>query len=142
MFDFSQLLVSVAHAQDAVATGPVSPPGGAAGGFASLMNFLPLFLIFAVFYLLVIRPQQKQLAQHDTMLKALRRGDRVVTGGGIVGTVHRIENDDYLIVEIADNVRVKVKRSTITSLEAKTEPVVANDGEASRSNSGSGKEAK
>lgn len=142
MFDVSQILVSVAHAQEVAATGPVSPPGGAAGGFASLMNFLPLFLIFAVFYMLVIRPQQRQVAQHDTMLKALRRGDRVVTGGGIVGAVHRIENDTYLIVEIADNVRVKVKRSTILGLEAKTEPVVANDGDASQKGSGTTKEAK
>lgn len=142
MLDFTQMLVSVAHAQDAVATGPVSPPGGTAGGFASLMNFLPLFLIFAVFYMLVIRPQQRQVAQHDTMLKGLRRGDRVVTGGGIVGTVHKLEGDDYLIVEIAENVRVKVKRSTITSLEAKTEPVVANDGDAPQKGSGVGKEAK
>ncbi len=140
MFDPSQLLISLAHAQEAVATGPVSLPGGTAGGFANLMNFLPLFLIFAVFYVLLIRPQQKQLAQHDTMLKALRRGDRVVTGGGIVGTIHKLDGDDYLIVEIADNVRVKVKRSSITSLEAKTEPVVANDGDAPRA--GSGKEAK
>ncbi|MDX2027152.1 MAG: preprotein translocase subunit YajC [Alphaproteobacteria bacterium] len=98
------------------------------------MNFIPLLLIFAVFYVLLIRPQQKKIEQHNVMLKTLRRGDRVITGGGIVGTVNKLEGDDYLIVEIADNIRVKVLRSTITSLSAKTEPAAVNDDAADKKN--------
>ena len=127
MFDISHLLVGTALAQ--TAADPVSPPGGSTTSV--IMNFLPLLLIFAVFYVLIIRPQQKKLGEHDAMLKALRRGDRVVPGGGIVGVISKLDGDDYLVVEIADGVKVKVLRSTVSSLAAKTEPVVANDGEES-----------
>lgn len=87
-----------------------------------LLQFLPLILIFVVFYFLLIRPQQKRLKEHRDMLAAIRRGDRVVTGGGIIGTVVKVGADDELSVEIADGVRVKVVRSTVTSVLAKTEP--------------------
>jgi preprotein translocase subunit YajC len=123
MFDFNQLLISSAWAQ----TAAPAAPGGA--GTSIFMNLLPLVLIFAVFYILIIRPQQKKLDQHGQMLKALRRGDRVVTGGGIVGTVVKLEGDEFLIVEIADNVRVKILRSTVSTLSAKTEPVTAAEGD-------------
>src|SRR3954454_20906459 len=92
------------------------------GGAASLMSFLPLVLIFVVFYFLLIRPQQKKLKEHKGMLEALRRGDRVVTGGGIIGTITKIGADDELVVEIAEGVRVRVLRSTINLVLAKTEP--------------------
>jgi preprotein translocase subunit YajC len=86
------------------------------------MSFLPLVLIFVVFYFLLIRPQQKKLKEHKGMLEALRRGDRVVTGGGIIGTIVKINADDELVVEIAEGVRVRVLRSTINLVLAKTEP--------------------
>jgi preprotein translocase subunit YajC len=88
----------------------------------TLIQFLPLILIFVVFYFLLIRPQQRKAKDHKTMLDALRRGDRVVTGGGIIGTVARVDNPEEVSVDIADNVRVRVLRSTITSVLAKPDP--------------------
>jgi preprotein translocase subunit YajC len=93
----------------------------------ALVQFLPLVLIFVVFYFLLIRPQQRKAKDHKTMLDALRRGDRVVTGGGIIGTVARVDNPEEVIVDIADNVRVRVLRSTITSVLAKPDPAAARE---------------
>lgn len=86
---------------------------------------LPMALIFVVFYFFMIRPQQQKAKQLKGMLDALRRGDRVVTAGGIIGTVSRIDNEQEVTVEIADNVRVKVVRSTITTVLSKPEPITA-----------------
>jgi preprotein translocase subunit YajC len=86
---------------------------------SALVQFLPLILIFVVFYFLLIRPQQRKAKDHRTMLDALRRGDRVVTGGGIIGTVARVDNPEEVTVDIAEGVRVRVLRSTITSVLAK-----------------------
>jgi len=91
-------------------------------GAAGLMSFLPLVLIFVVFYFLLIRPQQKKLKEHKGMLESLRRGDRVVTGGGIIGTITKVGAEDELVVEIAEGVRVRVLRSTVNMVLAKTEP--------------------
>lgn len=96
--------------------------GGAGGGF-DFVALLPLVLIFVIFYFLLIRPQQKRMKEHRNMLAAIRRGDRIVTGGGIVGTVTKLVGDDEMIVEIADGVRVKVMRNTVANVLAKTEPV-------------------
>jgi preprotein translocase subunit YajC len=90
-----------------------------AGGMVQL---LPLVLIFVVFYFFLIRPQQQRAKQHKTTLESLRRGDRVVTGGGIIGTVAKVVSDSEVTVDIAENVRVRVLRSTITQVLAKTEP--------------------
>lgn len=106
------MLISPAYAQAA--------GGGTAGGFEA---FLPLILIFVVFYFLLIRPQQKKMKQHRDMLAAVRRGDRVVTGGGIIGLVTKVVGESEVVVEIADNVRVKVLRSSISEILSKTEPV-------------------
>jgi preprotein translocase subunit YajC len=106
------MFISPAYAQAA----------GAPDGAGMLMQFAPLILIFIVFYFLLIRPQQKKAKEHKAMLSAVRRGDRVVTGGGIVGTVSKSTDDD-LIVEIAENVRVKVLRGSITAVLSKGEPV-------------------
>jgi preprotein translocase subunit YajC len=98
---------------------------GGAGGFGGLGGFeslLPLVLIFVVFYFLLIRPQQKKQKPHREMLAALRRGDRVVTAGGIIGQVVRVVNDGEVIVEIADGVRARVVRGMISDVLAKTEP--------------------
>ncbi len=86
---------------------------------------LPMALIFVVFYFFMIRPQQQKTKQLKAMLEALRRGDRVVTAGGIIGTVAKVDGDQEVVVEIAENVRVKVVRSTITTVLAKPEPVAA-----------------
>ena len=84
----------------------------------ALVQFLPLILIFVVFYFLLIRPQQRKAKDHRAMLDALRRGDRVVTGGGIIGTVARVDSPEEVTVDIADGVRVRVLRSTISSVIA------------------------
>ena len=93
----------------------------------TLIQFLPLILIFVVFYFLLIRPQQRKAKDHRTMLDALRRGDRVVTGGGIIGTVARVDNPEEVTVDIADGVRVRVLRGTITSVLAKPDPAAARE---------------
>ena len=107
------MLISEAWAQGA---------GGAGCGDIFSMMF-PLVLIFAVFYFLLIRPQQKKMKEHREMLTAVRRGDKVVTGGGIIGTVAKVVSDDELQVEIAEGVKVKISRSTLASVMSKTEPV-------------------
>jgi len=94
---------------------------------SALIQFLPLVLIFIVFYFLLIRPQQKKQKDHRTMLDALRRGDRVVTGGGILGTVSKVVSPEEVEVDIASGVRVKVLRSTITSVLAKPDPAAARE---------------
>jgi preprotein translocase subunit YajC len=91
----------------------------------SLIQFAPFVLIFVVFYFFVIRPQQQKTKDHRNMLSALRRGDRIVTGGGIIGTVAKVVGDDEVLVDIAEGMRVRVVRSTITTVLAKTEPVAA-----------------
>lgn len=106
------MLISEAWAQGA---------GGGGGDIFSMM--FPLVLIFAVFYFLLIRPQQKKMKEHREMLAAVRRGDKVVTGGGIIGTVAKVISDDELQVEIAEGVKVKIARSTLSSVVSKTEPV-------------------
>ena len=92
------------------------------GGFGS---FIPLILIFVIFYFFLIRPQQKRAKDHKAMLAQLRRGDQVLTQGGILGKVTRVKDEDEVEVEIADGVRVKVVKSTISAVLSKTEP--AND---------------
>ena len=106
------MLISPAYAQDA-----------GAGGFGGIEALLPLVLIFVVFYFLLIRPQQKKMKQHKEMLGAIRRGDKVVTGGGIVGAVTKVVDDNEVTVEIADGVKVRVHRELISSVISKTEPV-------------------
>ena len=94
---------------------------------SALVQFLPLVLIFVVFYFLLIRPQQKKQKDHRAMLDALRRGDRIVTGGGIVGTVNRVVNAEEVEVDIASGVRVRLVRSTIASVLAKPDPAAARE---------------
>src|ERR1700732_764330 len=91
----------------------------------TLVQFVLFVLIFVVFYFFVIRPQQQKTRDHRSMLGALRRGDRVVTGGGIIGTVAKVVGDDEVLVDIAEGMRVRGVRSTITAVLAKTEPVAA-----------------
>ena len=96
---------------------------GGAGQPGILESILPLALIFVIFYFLLIRPQQKKMKQHREMVSNVRRGDKVVTGGGIVGTVSRVSDDGEVTVEIAEGVKVKIVRDTISAVVSKTEPV-------------------
>lgn len=90
--------------------------GGAAGGSDMLVTFLPLILIFVVFWFFLIRPQQQKMKQHREMVAQLKRGDQVVTGGGLVGRVIKELDENTVQVEIAEGVRVKVMRGTITDV--------------------------
>jgi preprotein translocase subunit YajC len=102
------MLISPAYAQGA--------PAGDAG---SLMTFLPLILIFVVFYFLLIRPQQKRQKEHKAMVEALKRGDRVVSGGGLYGTVTKVLDDAEIEVEIAEGVKVRMLRGAVQEVVAK-----------------------
>ncbi|WP_028584960.1 preprotein translocase subunit YajC [Desulfogranum mediterraneum] len=95
-------MIGIAHAAD-------TPLAGGAGGIAS---FVPLILIFVVFYFLLIRPQQKKAKEHQQYLSNLRKGDKIVTGGGIHGQITGI-TDSVVTLEIAENVRIKVNRASI-----------------------------
>ena len=85
-------------------------------------QFIPLILIFAIMYFLLIRPQQKKMKEHQAMVDALSRGDRVVTQGGLIGKVSKVKEDNEIEVEIAEGVKVRVVRSTIAQVLNKTEP--------------------
>ena len=85
-------------------------------------QLVPLILIFAIMYFLLIRPQQKKAKEHRAMVKALRRGDQVVTQGGVIGKVTKVKDENELEVEIADGVKVRVVQSTIVQVLNKTEP--------------------
>ena len=97
----------------------------AAGGDSGLMSLMPFVLIFVVFYFLLIRPQQKRAKEHKAMVGALKRGDKVVTSGGIVAKVSKVIDDNEVEVEISRDVKVRVIRSTISQVQGK--PAPAND---------------
>ena len=127
------MFISPAYAQ----TAGLSDPNG------MLLQFAPFILIFVVMYFLLVRPQQQKAKAHKASMAALRRGDMVLTSGGIIGKIVRVINDQEVSVEIAENVRVRLMRMTITEVLAKTQPagkdtgsgdtdaddVVATDGE-------------
>jgi len=108
-----QMFVTPAFAQSA-------PVGGEAGFLFSIMPFL---LIFVIMYFLVIRPQQRRVKAHKEMIAGLRRGDTVVTAGGLIGKVTKVVDDSEIEVQIADNVKVRVARGMVTDVRAKGEPV-------------------
>jgi len=103
-----------------------------AGGGASdsLVSFLPLVAIVVVFYFMLFRPQQQKAKKHRELLAGIRRGDRVVTAGSIIGTVNKVLSDTELQVEIAEGVRVRLLRGTVTEILAKTEPAKDKGGKA------------
>ena len=88
-------------------------------GFA---QFIPLILIFVIFYFFLIRPQQKRVKDHRLMVQGLKRGDEVITSGGIIGIVDKVHEDDKIDVILGDNVKVQIIKSTITSLLKKEAP--------------------
>ena len=85
-------------------------------------QFIPLILIFAIMYFLLIRPQQKKVKEHAAMVEALRRGDQVITQGGLIGKVSKVKEDNEVEVELAEGVKVRVVKSTIAQVLNKTEP--------------------
>ncbi len=84
-----------------------------------ISSLVPLVLLFGIFYFLIIRPQQTRLKAHQAMVAAVKRGDTVVTAGGLIGKVAKVKDDGELMVEIADNVQVRVLKSTLTEVRTK-----------------------
>ena len=112
----TRLFISPAFAQGA--------PAG--GGMDAIVQFVPFVLIFVIMWFLIIRPQQRRVRSHQEMVKNLRRGDTVVTSGGIIGKVTKVLEDSADIeVEIAEGVKVKVARAMISEVRTKSEPVKA-----------------
>lgn len=100
----------------------------AGGGAADVLPQLMLMgAVFVVFYFLLIRPQQKKVKEHKAMIDALKRGDRVVTTGGLIGTIQRIVSDREAVLDVGDGVRVRIMRAMISEIMAKTEPLAADD---------------
>jgi preprotein translocase subunit YajC len=89
----------------------------------NISSVLPFILIFVIMYFLILRPQQKRAKQHQEMVKNLRRGDNVITSGGLVGKVTKVVDDDQVEIEIADGVRVRQVKSMVADVRAKGEPV-------------------
>ena len=85
-------------------------------------QLVPLILIFGIMYFLLIRPQQKKAKQHQAMVSSLRRGDQIVTQGGLIGKVSKVKEENEIEVEIADGVKVRIVQSTIAQVLSKTEP--------------------
>ena len=86
-----------------------------------LMQIMPLVLLFGIFYFLLIRPQQQRVKKHQLMVENVRRGDTVVTAGGVVGKVNKVKDDGEVLVEIADNVQVRVVKSTLSDVRSKAQ---------------------
>ena len=107
----------------------------ATGGDGSgMLQLLPLVLIFVVFYVLLIRPQQKKMKEHRNMVAAVRRGDRVVTGGGLIGTVTKVVSDTEVQIELAEGVRVRVVKGTLSDILSKGQPAKGEGGTAKPAN--------
>jgi len=107
------MFISPAYAQ--------SPFGG--GSTDMITSLLPFILIFVIMYFLILRPQQKRVKQHSEMVKNVRKGDTVITSGGLVGRVTKVVDDDQIEVEVAEGVRVRQMRSMVSEVRAKGEPV-------------------
>jgi preprotein translocase subunit YajC len=103
---------------------PISPAyaQGTSGGSDFFIQLVPILLMFVIFYLLLLRPQQQKVKQHREMVANLRRGDMVVTSGGIIGKVTKVRDDNEIEVEIADNTRVRVVKGTVAEVRVKGEP--------------------
>src|ERR1043166_5790044 len=93
------------------------------GGDNMLVSLLPFILIFVIMYFLILRPQQKRQKQHQEMIKNVRRGDTVITSGGLIGKVIKVVDDEQIEVEVADGVRVRQAKSMLADVRAKGEPV-------------------
>lgn len=107
------MFVTEAHAQ----------AGGLAGGTDMLVQFLPFVLIFVIMYFLIIRPQRQKAQRHRDMVANLRRGDTIVTSGGLIGKVAKVVDDNEMQVELAEGVKVRVIRGMVVEVRSKGEPV-------------------
>lgn len=90
---------------------------------SNLIQFMPIIFIFVVMYFLVIRPQQKKAKTHREMIGNVRRGDTVVTGGGLIGKISKVNDDNEVTIEVADGIKVRIVRSMISDVRVKGEPV-------------------
>lgn len=95
---------------------PGGPAGGAAGGMAAFQQIIPLVFMFAIFYFLLIRPQQKKAKEHKALLESMKKGDNVITAGGVHGKVTAVENE-LVTLEIANNVNIKITKSYIAAIK-------------------------
>ena len=98
-------------------------PGVGGGSSELIMSLVPFVLIFVIMYFLILRPQQRRVKQHQEMVKNLRRGDTVITSGGLVGKVTKVVDDDQVVIEISDGVRVRQMRGMVSDVRSKGEPV-------------------
>ena len=110
------MLISPAYAQGLFG-------GGGGGGSDMLLSLMPFILIFVIMYFLILRPQQKRVKQHQEMVTALRRGDTVVTTGGLVGKITKVIDDHEIELQLAEGVRVRQLRQMVSDVRAKGEPV-------------------
>ncbi|HEY0329143.1 MAG TPA: preprotein translocase subunit YajC [Rhodopseudomonas sp.] len=115
----------------------ITPAFAQAAGTASdtgsmLMSLLPFALIFVIMYFLILRPQQKKVKEHAELVKNVRRGDTIITSGGLVGKVTKVIDDDSLEFEVADGIRVRQMRQMITGVRAKGEPLAEKDAKATK----------
>jgi preprotein translocase subunit YajC len=102
---------------------PAYAQGLGIGGDSMLVQLLPFVLIFVIMYFLILRPQQKRVKAHQELVKNVRRGDTVITSGGLVGKVTKVIDDEQIEVEIADGVRIRQIRGMVTDVRARGEPV-------------------
>lgn len=101
---------------------PAYAQAGGGGGGDMLMSLLPFILIFVIMYFLILRPQQRRVKAHREMVSNLRRGDTIITAGGMVGKVTKIIDDDHVEMEITDGVRVRQVRGMVSDVRARGEP--------------------
>ena len=98
-----------------MASAPVGTAGGADGGITAFQRVIPLIFMFAIFYFLVIRPQKKKALEHKSLVESIKRGDNVITAGGVHGIVSAVEND-LVLLDVADNVNIKITKSFIAAI--------------------------
>ena len=106
-----------------ISTAFAQTPGSMFGGGDMLTSLLPFALIFVIMYFLILRPQQKRVKAHQEMVKNVRRGDTVVTNGGLIGRVAKVVDDNEIEIEISDDIRVRQSRGMIAEVRSKGEPV-------------------
>lgn len=102
---------------------PAYAQAAPAGGSDMLVSLLPFIAIFVIMYFLILRPQQKRVKTHTEMVKNLRRGDTVITNGGVIGKISKVIDDHEVEIEIADGVKIRQVRQMVTEVRAKGEPV-------------------
>jgi preprotein translocase subunit YajC len=100
----------------AMAGAPGGTEGGAGGGMAAFQQFIPLIFMFAIFYFLLIRPQKKKAIEHKALLESIKRGDNVITAGGVHGRVFAVEND-LVVLDVANNVNITINKSFIAAVK-------------------------